>query len=274
MPSYRLDGATHDLRRFAMREVLKAKQRDRLGLPLRQMHHGTLDGGLQIPGVSSLIRPSRSSPETSRDEQLGHRHLPACGPLSADGFIRDDPEHPEPEPARQGQTSDPQVGPDERILVPGAQERIVLGGIDRRKDEHERVQAGHPRISNRVLREPARGRANPGDHPDVFRALDESHEAAGEQVSPISLWVHTPKAFGMTKQFILAALGYTIREEKQANEEYFDDADFSIDVDDDENTIGGASWEDLVGKSLRMTADIGEWNGNEQQEYRSYQPIR
>ncbi len=105
-------------------------------------------------------------------------------------------------------------------------------------------------------------------------SLDESHEAAGEQVSPISLWVHTPKAFGMTKQFILAALGYTIREEKQANEEYFDDADFSIDVDDDENTVGGASWEDLVGKSLRMTADIGEWNGNEQQEYRSYQPIR
>ena len=92
-------------------------------------------------------------------------------------------------------------------------------------------------------------------------------------VSPITLWIHTPKAFGMTKQFIMAALGYPIKEEKKANSEYFEDADFSVDTDDEDNAIPGASWEDLVGKNIRMTADIGVWQGNDQQEYRSYQPL-
>lgn len=104
-------------------------------------------------------------------------------------------------------------------------------------------------------------------------SLDTDFEAMDEMVSPITLWIHTPKAFGMTKQFIMAALGYPIREEKRANEEYFEDADFSVDVDEEDNAIGGASWQDLVGKSLRMTADIDVWQGNDQQAYRSYQPL-
>lgn len=107
--------------------------------------------------------------------------------------------------------------------------------------------------------------------------LETDFDAYGEMVSPISLWVHTPKAFGMTKQFILAALGYRLDQEKLANEEYFEEADFSIDTEDPDDTdspvVAGASWQDLVGKSLRMTADIGEWNKRPQQEYRSYQPI-
>lgn len=108
---------------------------------------------------------------------------------------------------------------------------------------------------------------------DSDGSLSEDFEGVNEMVAPITLWIHTPKAFGMTKQFIMAALGYPIKDEKRANEEYFEDSDFSVDVDDEENTIGGASWDDLVGKSLRMTADIGVWNGNDQQEYRSYQPL-
>lgn len=104
-------------------------------------------------------------------------------------------------------------------------------------------------------------------------SLTDDFDGAGEMVAPITLWIHTPKAFGMTKQFIMAALGYTIREEKKANEEYFEDADFSVDVDDEDHAVGGSSWQDLVGKSLRMTADIDVWQGNDQQTYRSYQPL-
>lgn len=103
-------------------------------------------------------------------------------------------------------------------------------------------------------------------------SMNAGVEDAGEQVSTLSLWIHTPKAFGMTKQFIMAALGYTIREEKKANKEYFEEADFSVDVEEDQ-VVGGASWQDLVGKTLRMTADIGVWQGNDQQEYKSYQPL-
>lgn len=104
-------------------------------------------------------------------------------------------------------------------------------------------------------------------------SINAGIEEAGEQVSTLSLWIHTPKAFGMTKQFIMAALGYTIQEEKKANEEYFEASDFSVDVDEEDNIVGGASWQDLVGKTLRMTADIGVWQGNDQQEYKSYQPL-
>lgn len=103
--------------------------------------------------------------------------------------------------------------------------------------------------------------------------LSTDFEGCDEMVSPITLWIHTPKAFGMTKQFIMATMGYKIREEKKANEEYFEEADFSVDADDDGVVTDGASWNDLVGKSLRMTADIGVWNGNDQQEYKSYQPL-
>ena len=101
--------------------------------------------------------------------------------------------------------------------------------------------------------------------------------SAGEQVNPNRLYIHTPKAFGMTKQFIMAAMGYPIKDEKLANEEYFDDADFSIDADDADpdniEVVGGGSWDDLEGKTLRMTADVRMWQGNEQQDYRSFSPI-
>lgn len=108
-------------------------------------------------------------------------------------------------------------------------------------------------------------------------SVDEQFESAGEMVAPNRLYIHTPKAFGMTKQFIMAALGYSIRDEKQANTEYFDNADFSIDVDDSDpdnaQAIGGGSWDDLVGKRLRMTADIDVYQGRENQQYKSYSPL-
>jgi len=109
-------------------------------------------------------------------------------------------------------------------------------------------------------------------------SLDTDADYIGENAAPMRLFVHTPKSFAMTKQCILAAMGYDVRDETQANEEYFDGADFSIDGDDDDpdnvEVIGGASWNDMVGKRLRMTADVNIWQGREQQQYRSYQPIK
>ncbi|MCP4902596.1 MAG: hypothetical protein GY906_37000 [bacterium] len=109
-------------------------------------------------------------------------------------------------------------------------------------------------------------------------SLEEIDGVTGKQTAPMRLYVHTEGAFGFTKQLILAAMGYSIREEKQANEEYFEGTDFSVDVnDDDEDNIEaslGASWAQLEGKKVRLTADkgINPASKEEQQEYRSYQP--
>lgn len=102
-------------------------------------------------------------------------------------------------------------------------------------------------------------------------SVDE--EFAGDTVAPIRLYIHTPKSFGMTKQFILAAMGYTIDQEEQADSEYFVNADFSIDVDDEDNGVLGSSWTDLEGKHVRCTASTTIYNGRESQEYRSWTPI-
>lgn len=106
----------------------------------------------------------------------------------------------------------------------------------------------------------------------------KKHDASGENISPHMLWVHTPKAYGMAKQFILAAMGYSIRDEKKANSDFFDGADFDFEVDDsnpDDVSIAlGSAWENLVGKSVRVTADVRQWEGRDQQDYRTPMPVK
>lgn len=109
-------------------------------------------------------------------------------------------------------------------------------------------------------------------------SLDTTIDEADEQVSPHMLWVHTKKAYGMTKQVILAAMGYALDEERQANDEFFEGADFSFEVDDsdpDSVTIAiGDSWSNLVGKVINVTADVRTWEGKLQQDYRAFSPVR
>lgn len=109
-------------------------------------------------------------------------------------------------------------------------------------------------------------------------SLDTSIESAGEQISPHMLWVHTKKAYGMTKQVILAAMGYALDEERKANDEYFDGSDFSFEVDDSDpenvEIALGDSWDNLVGKPINVTADVRIWEGKPQQDYRAFSPVR
>ncbi len=108
--------------------------------------------------------------------------------------------------------------------------------------------------------------------------LDTSIDAADEQISPHMLWIHTKKAYGMTKQVILAAMGYALDQEKASNEDFFEGSDFSFEIDDsdpDEVIIAiGDSWSSLVGQVINVTADVRTWEGKLQQDYRAFAPVR
>ena len=79
-------------------------------------------------------------------------------------------------------------------------------------------------------------------------------EDAGESVVPIRLYVHTEKAWGMTKGSIMALLGYTREEEEQFNAD-FADADFAVEGEGDEAELGD-SWNRLVGQ--HVTAQLSK----------------
>ena len=103
-------------------------------------------------------------------------------------------------------------------------------------------------------------------------SLDE--EFKGDGVFGIRLYVHSEKAFGMTKQFLLAAFGYSIDEEDQANEDIFADSDFSVDVDDDENGVLGEGWFALEGNRVRATASTSIYNDRESQDWKAFVPVK
>ena len=102
-------------------------------------------------------------------------------------------------------------------------------------------------------------------------SLDDEFE--GDGVAPMRLYVHTDKAFGMTKQFLLAALGFRIDEEDLANDEVFAKVSFGVDVDDDDQGVLGDGWHLLEGKRVRLTASTGLYNDRPSQNYSSYVPM-
>jgi hypothetical protein len=107
-------------------------------------------------------------------------------------------------------------------------------------------------------------------------SLDDKYE--GDSVSPIRLYLHTEGAFRMTKQFLLAACGYSISEEDAADEEFFSDADFSVDVDDEDEenheVTLGAAWDGLKGNRVRVTADIQMYNDKPSQNWQTWLPVK
>ena len=108
-------------------------------------------------------------------------------------------------------------------------------------------------------------------------SLDDKYE--GDSVSPVRLYLHTEGAFRMTKQFLLAANGFEISQEDEADTEFFADADFSFEVDEDsdeerpEVTLG-AAWEALKGNRVRVTADIQMYNDKPSQNWQTWLPVK
>ena len=108
-------------------------------------------------------------------------------------------------------------------------------------------------------------------------SMDDKYE--GDAVAPIRLYLHTEGAFRMTKQFLLAANGYDISDEDTADSEFFSEADFSFEVDEETdeerpNVDLGATWDALKGNRVRVTADIQMYNDRPSQNWQTWLPIK
>lgn len=98
-------------------------------------------------------------------------------------------------------------------------------------------------------------------------------EDAGESVAPARLYVHSEKAWGMTKGSIMAILGYTRDEEKQFNTEVGAGADFAVEGEGDEATLGD-SWNRLVGQHFTAQLSKRMFRKREQQDMSALSPVR
>jgi len=104
-----------------------------------------------------------------------------------------------------------------------------------------------------------------------------TEENVGESLQPIRCYVHTPGAFRMSKRFLIAAKGFpgTPDGEDEFDEEHADPELFMVDgeADEDDTWECGQGWKDLVGCRIRAALDKGMFEGNEQQDFRSFLPI-
>ena len=97
-------------------------------------------------------------------------------------------------------------------------------------------------------------------------------DEAGESVVPLRLYVHNEKGWGMTKSAIMAIMGYTRDEEESFNADHAD-ADFSVDGEGDEATLG-SSWDALTGQHFIITLDKRIFKGREQQDTGALSPVK
>ena len=100
--------------------------------------------------------------------------------------------------------------------------------------------------------------------------LDREDE--GETVAPSRLYVHSEKAWGMTKGAIMSIMGYTRDEEESFNADYTN-SDFSVEGIGDEAVLGG-DWNKLVGQHFIATLDKRTYKGREQQDVGTLTPVR
>lgn len=152
-----------------------------------------------------------------------------------------------------------------RIFDRGDYELAITGvkPISYTKDDGKEVAGG------RILFEMVGRRRADG-------TLDREFE--GETVTPLRLYVHTEDAWGMTKRFFMAALGYKLDDEGKFDEEWASQADISVDGEGDE-AILGKSWEEVVGQHVISTL-TKRWyepedgsEKREQQDLGSFLPV-
>ena len=78
---------------------------------------------------------------------------------------------------------------------------------------------------------------------------------------PFQVYLHSDKAFGIVKRFVMACLGFPVNEENEFNEKY-KDADWSANPDE---PLGGI-WKDVVGTKVAATADLVPQKGERARE--------
>lgn len=103
-------------------------------------------------------------------------------------------------------------------------------------------------------------------------SLDREFE--GEQVSPARMYVHTDKAWPMTKRFVMAAAGFSLEEEDLFDEEWLSQYDPSIDGDpySEEDPELGDAWTELEGQHVQVSLGKDLYEGRETQTHGGWQP--
>lgn len=98
----------------------------------------------------------------------------------------------------------------------------------------------------------------------------------GEDVSPTRLYVHTEAAWPMAKRFVMAAMGYSLEEEDEFDEEFVSEHDFAIDGDpdaEDETPELGSAWKQVEGQRVWITLDTDQYQGRQTQTHNAPQPV-
>jgi len=103
-------------------------------------------------------------------------------------------------------------------------------------------------------------------------SLDRALE--GETVAPLRLYVHSEKAWPITKRAIMAALGYSLDDEDKFNNDIAANLDVGVEPGEgDEDATLGSGWKRLVGQRMLMTLNKRTWQGREQQQHEGFMPI-
>lgn len=98
---------------------------------------------------------------------------------------------------------------------------------------------------------------------------------AGEEVTPVRLYVHSEGAMRMTKRILMAFFGYSRDDEKSFNEDVTGNGDFSItpgENEDDRPTLGDG-WTSCVGNEVDVVLDQDTYEGELQQTHKSFSPV-
>lgn len=99
-------------------------------------------------------------------------------------------------------------------------------------------------------------------------------ELEGETVAPLRLYVHSEKAWPITKRAIMAALGYTLDDEDTFNNDLAATLDVGVEPGEgDEEATLGSGWSRLTGQRMLMTLNKRKWQGREQQQHEGFMPI-
>ncbi len=110
----------------------------------------------------------------------------------------------------------------------------------------------------------------------------QTQDLMGKVVSPYKVWLHSSGGWQFAKPFLMASGGYVLKDEKEANAEFFQKGDWTFQGDKDtptENFEVGASYDIPVGKLLDVTLSKKVSKGKddqdfENQEYGSWAPVK
>lgn len=97
-----------------------------------------------------------------------------------------------------------------------------------------------------------------------------TEDLKGRQVSSYTVWLHTEGGWLFAKPFLMAACGYGLKEEEQANEELFGEHDWSCngEVDAKPNTFEmGEGWDLPVGQLVDVNLSIEVQSRRDGEEY-------